>query len=103
MADFWPSSLMGCLNKILENVLANNFSKVVGSVISESHSAFIKGRKIIDGILIANEMVDDTRSLTKELLLLKVNFEKTFDSVDWWYLEDVMVRMNFSTLWRKGF
>jgi hypothetical protein len=39
--------------------------------------------------------------LKKELLLFKVDFEKAYDSVDWHYLDTVMGKMNFPTLWRK--
>jgi len=35
------------------------------------------------------------------MLLFEVDFEKTYDSVDWGYLDDVMGRMAFPTLWRK--
>ncbi|MCI96789.1 cysteine-rich receptor-like protein kinase, partial [Trifolium medium] len=45
---------------------------------------------ILDGILIANEVVDDARKLRKDLLLFKVDFEKAYDSVDWGYLDEVM-------------
>ncbi|MCI09108.1 cysteine-rich receptor-like protein kinase [Trifolium medium] len=38
--------------------------------------------KILDGILIANEAVDEARESKKELLLFKVDFEKAYDSVD---------------------
>ncbi|CAJ2661804.1 unnamed protein product [Trifolium pratense] len=34
-------------------------------------------------------------------MLFKVDFEKAYDSVDWGYLDDVMGRMSFPTLWRK--
>jgi hypothetical protein len=34
-------------------------------------------------------------------LLFKVDFEKAYDSVDLHYLDLVMVKMNFPTLWRK--
>jgi len=37
---------------------------------------------VLDGILIANEVVYVVRKLKKELLLFKVDFEKSFDSVD---------------------
>jgi hypothetical protein len=30
-----------------------------------------------------------------------VDFEKTYDPVDWKYLDDVMGKMVFSNLWRK--
>ena len=46
-------------------------------------------------------MVDEARKLKKELLLFKVDFEKAYDSVDWGYLDDVMGKMAFPTLWHK--
>jgi len=55
----------------------------------------------LDGILIANEAVDEARRLNKELLLFKVDFEKAYDSVDLKYLDSVMANMNFPPLWGK--
>jgi len=51
-------------------------------VISESQSTFVKDRQILDGILIANEVVDEARKSKKEMMLFKVDFEKAYDSVD---------------------
>ncbi|CAJ2637778.1 unnamed protein product [Trifolium pratense] len=99
--DFRPISLVGSLYKILAKVLANRLRQVIGSVISESQTAFVKNRQILDGILIANEIVDEARKSKKDLMLFKVDFEKAYDSVDWGYLDDVMGRMSFPTLWRK--
>jgi len=82
--------------KILAKVLANRLRVVVENVVS----AFIKGRKNLDGILIANELVDDAKFHKNELLLFKVDFEKVYDSVDWSYHDEVMVKMNFLQLWR---
>ncbi|CAJ2670936.1 unnamed protein product [Trifolium pratense] len=99
--DFRPISLVGSLYKILAKVLANRLRNVMGSVISESQTAFVQGRQILDGILIANEVVDEARRAKKELLHFKVDFEKAYDSVDRGYLDAVMGRMGFPTLWRK--
>ncbi|CAJ2646720.1 unnamed protein product [Trifolium pratense] len=99
--DFRPISLVGSLYKILAKVLANRLRQVMGSVISEAQTAFVKNRQILDGILIANEIVDEARKSKKDLMLFKVDFEKAYDSVDWGYLDDVMGRMSFPTLWRK--
>ncbi|PNX64423.1 cysteine-rich receptor-like protein kinase, partial [Trifolium pratense] len=57
--DFRPISLVGCLYKILAKVLANRLRLVIGSVISEAQTAFVKDRQILDGILVANEVVDE--------------------------------------------
>ncbi|GAU43105.1 hypothetical protein TSUD_373000 [Trifolium subterraneum] len=99
--DFRPISLVGSLYKILAKVLANRLRMVVGRVIFESQTAFVKDRQILDGILIANEAVDEARKTKKELLLFKVDFEKAYDSVDWGYLDAVMGKMSFPVLWRK--
>jgi hypothetical protein len=53
--DFRPISLVGSLYKILAKLLANRLRMVIGSVISEAQTIFIKDRQILDGILIANE------------------------------------------------
>jgi len=55
----------------------------------------------LDGVLIANEAVDEARRLNKEMILFKIDFEKAYDSVDLHYLNAVLVKMNFPTLWRK--
>jgi hypothetical protein len=80
--DFRPISLVGSLYKILTKVLANRLRVIIGSVIFESQKAFVKYRQILDGILIANEVVDEARRSKRELLLFKVDFEKAYDSVD---------------------
>ena len=92
---------MGSLYKILAKILANRLRQFIGSVVSEVQSAFVKNRQILDGILIANEVVDEARKLKKELMLFKVDFEKAYDSVEWGYLDEVMGSMSFQTLWRK--
>jgi len=87
--------------KVLAKILANRLRAVMGSVVPDVQSVFVKGKQILDGILIANEVVDEARRMKKELLLFKVDFEKAYDSVDLNYLDSVMVQMNFRTLWRK--
>ncbi|MCH84310.1 cysteine-rich receptor-like protein kinase, partial [Trifolium medium] len=82
-------------------VLIPKAKSVIDKVISETQSTFIKGRQILDGILIANEAVDDVKKRKKELLLFKVDFEKAYDSVEWDYLDSVMGKMGFSEKWRR--
>ena len=50
--DFRPISLVGYLYKVLAKVLANRLRAVIGSVVSDSQSTFVKGKQILDEILI---------------------------------------------------
>jgi hypothetical protein len=100
--DFRPISLVGALYKILSKVLANRLKLVMGKVVSEAQTAFVQNRQILDGILIANEVVDEARKANKELLLFKVDFEIAYDSVDWSYLDAVLEKMSFPVYGENG-
>ncbi|KAJ9553900.1 hypothetical protein OSB04_017945 [Centaurea solstitialis] len=62
LSDFRPISLIGVFYKVVTKVLAQRLKKVIANVISEPQSAFIKNRNILDGMLIANEVVDFVRN-----------------------------------------
>lgn len=68
--------------KVIAKVLANRLRKVIASIISDTQTSFIAGRQILDGILIANEIVDEVKIKKREILLFKVDFEKAYDTVD---------------------
>ncbi|MCH80227.1 cysteine-rich receptor-like protein kinase [Trifolium medium] len=99
--DFRPISLVGCAYKILSKVLANRLKKVMHNIISGVQTAFVQGRQILDGVLIANEVIEEAKRLNREVVFFKVDFEKAYDSVDWDFLEFVMRKMNFPWKWRK--
>jgi hypothetical protein len=99
LKEFRPISVLGCLYKILAKVLTGRLAKVMNSVISKSQSAFLKGRHLVDGVLIANEVVELARLRNRECLILKVDFEKAYDSVDWSILEYMVRRVGFVDKW----
>ncbi|GJY70863.1 putative RNA-directed DNA polymerase [Tanacetum coccineum] len=100
IGEFRPISLIGCQYKIIAKILANRLSLVIPSVIGEVQMAYIKGRQIIDGPLIVDEIISWAKKYKKRLMFLKVDFEKAFDSLNWSFLFSIMEQMGFSRKWR---
>lgn len=55
----------------------------------------IKGRQILDGALIATEVIDSCKRNNTKATLLKLDFHKAFDGISWAYLDWVLEKMNF--------
>ncbi|GLT52596.1 hypothetical protein SLA2020_259280 [Shorea laevis] len=70
-------------------------------IIGESQVAFVGGRQLVDSVLVLNEVVHEVKWRKQESFILKANFEKVYDSVDWGFLDWMMDSMGFGTKWRK--
>ncbi|GJX60146.1 putative RNA-directed DNA polymerase, eukaryota, reverse transcriptase zinc-binding domain protein [Tanacetum coccineum] len=97
--DFRPINLIACQYKIIGKLLANRLSSVIESCISPEKIVFIKGRNILDGPIILNEVMAWYRKRKKTLMVFKFDFEKAFDSLRWDYLDMVMVKLGFGLKW----
>ncbi|XP_028055425.1 uncharacterized protein LOC114259593 [Camellia sinensis] len=69
------------------------------STIGDTQIAFIERRNIVDGVFITNEVVDGWKKAKQQGLIIKLNFEKAFDSVNWEFLFSLMSNFGF---WLNG-
>ncbi|KAK2444918.1 hypothetical protein QL285_015908 [Trifolium repens] len=99
LGDFRPISLLGCIYKLVAKVLVARLAKVIGDLIPNTQSAFIKGRQLVDGVLVVSEVIDYAKKSRKECLIFKVDFEKAYDSVDWGFLDYMLRRFGFGEKW----
>jgi hypothetical protein len=100
LGDFRPISLLGCIYKLLAKVLAARLASVIGSLIPNTQKVFLKGRQLVEGVVVVNEVIDFAKKSGKDCLILKVDFEKVYDFVDWGFLEDMLLRFGFGDKWR---
>ncbi|XP_026438254.1 uncharacterized protein LOC113336795 [Papaver somniferum] len=101
LKDFRPISLVSTIYKIFSKVLANRLKVVIPNLISQSQGAFLAERQILDGILIANELIDSRKMQGKEGIVCKLDMEKAYDHVLWGSVEGVLKKMGFGLKWRR--
>lgn len=99
LKDYRPITLIGMISKVISKILANRIKKVMGNIISEAQSAFLSDRFILDGPLMVNEVVAYLKKKNKKAFLLKIDFEKAYDNVNWNFLISIMTQMGFSSKW----
>ena len=100
-SDFRPISLCNVLYKIFSKVLANKIKKILPKIISEHQSAFTKSKLISDNILVDFESLHSMQKhVGKEYYMaIKLDMSKTYDRVEWSYLESVIRRVSFTERW----
>ena len=99
LKDYRPISLVGAAYKILTKVLANRLNQVMDMIISPFQMAFVKGRQIVDSFVIVEDVIHSWKKKDKDGLLVKLDFEKAYDSVNHEFLFDVMSLMGFGSKW----
>ncbi|XP_071727978.1 uncharacterized protein [Rutidosis leptorrhynchoides] len=101
LGDFCPINLIESYYKIVSKILSNRLRKVIPAIVGPEQCAFLKGRYILDGFVIANETIDFLKVNRKKGIIFKVNFEKSFDSINWCFRLEVMKSVGFGDKCRK--
>ena len=96
MKDFRPIACCNVLYKVVSKILANRLKLILPSIISETQSAFIKGRLLQENVLLASELVKDYH---KEFVtprgVMKIDISKAFDSVQWSFVLKSLEALGF--------
>lgn len=77
-------SCCNTIYKCIAKIPANRLKKCLPSLISWNKSVFVEGRRIIDDILLAQEVVKDYEKLKgKARCTLEIDIMKAFKSMHW--------------------
>lgn len=99
--QFRPICLLNCLYKWITKVLTVRISPYAEKLISREQTAFMKGRNIMSGIMALHEILHETKRQKKIGVVLKLDFEKAYDKVDWNFLFDCLRYRGFCDKWLK--
>ena len=100
VTDDRPISMVGSIYKAIAKVLSRRLRETLPHLVGEAQTAFIKGRHILDGALISSEVVGWLKKHKRSGVLLKLDFQKAYDIIEWDSLDVVLQEMGFGHKWR---
>jgi hypothetical protein len=92
-----PISLLNSSFKVLTKLLANRLQKVITRVIHKNQYGFIKERTIQDRLVWSFEYCASTHTKKKEMVILKLDSEKAFDTIEHEAISQVHLHKGFGT------
>lgn len=101
VTDFRPICLQNCSVKIAVKLLTSRFRSQISELIDPDQTGFLKGRTIAENFVYAAELVQVCYKRKVPTLVLKLDFAKAFDTVNWSSLMAVMRVRGFSDTWCK--
>jgi len=99
VSDFRPICMQNCSVKIAAKALTSRLQKEIVTLIDLDQTGFIKGRTISENFVFAAELVQTCYKRKVPTLVLKLDFAKAFDTVNWDCLMKVLTARGFPAQW----
>jgi hypothetical protein len=93
--QYRPIYLLNFLYKLITKTLTLRIEKVADRLIHNNQTALMKGRNIINGIMVLHE----TKRKNQIGIILKLDFEKAYDKVNWNFLFESLATRGFCPKW----
>jgi predicted secreted Zn-dependent protease len=97
--QYRPICMLNVSFKIFTKVLANRLTSIASKLIKPSQTAFLPGRYILEGVVILHETIHELHRKKEKGIILKLDFEKAYDKVNWDFLQQVLRMKGFSDKW----
>ena len=98
-----PISLLNVDYKIASSSLANRMKNVLDKLISETQTGFLKGRYIGENTRFLYDLVERLNKENLPGILVLVDFEKAFDSLEWNFISKTLDFFGFGSSFVKWF
>ncbi|KAJ9539059.1 hypothetical protein OSB04_031792 [Centaurea solstitialis] len=96
VSDYRPIACCSVLYKCISKIIVDRMKPVLDSIVHRSQSAFIPGRRIVDNILMAHELVVGYHlNSGPPRCAFKIDLRKAYDMVDWRFLIQMLAGFGF--------
>jgi hypothetical protein len=97
--DFRPISLINCIMKIITKLLGDRLQSVIIPLVHQNQYGFIKSRTIQDCIAWAFEYIHQCQQSKREIVIIKLDFTKAFDTIEHSTILQMMTHLGFNEQW----
>lgn len=99
IADYCPINVISGLVKIISKLLSDRLQNHLPRLIDMIQTIFLKGGSIMETFLVTRESMIFRSKNKISLVVLKVDFEKAFDTIAWEFLYEVLRAKGFINPW----
>ena len=82
--------------------MANELSDILPDLIDDHQAGFVKGRNILDCIVIARDVIQYVVWHKESTFLLKLDFEKAYEMVEWDCVIETLISSGCGDRWVCG-
>lgn len=100
--SYRPIALLNVDLKIFKTILSNRLQKIISHYIHPDETGFIPGRTMSDNIRKTLNLIRHCKQQQIQSLLLALDFEKAFDSVEFLYLQRLLHHMGFGDNFKQA-
>ena len=90
-----PISLLNVDYKIASKAISKRLHNIIPKLVDISQTGFVKNRLIGDTVRVLNDIIELCQSRKENGILLFIDFEKAFDTLEWNFLFKTLKAMNF--------
>ncbi|WVZ97109.1 hypothetical protein U9M48_042666 [Paspalum notatum var. saurae] len=94
--QYRPMCLLNLSFKIFTKIATNRIAKIASKIIKPSQTAFLPGRNIMEGAVILYETIPELHTNKQNGVIFKIDFEKAYDKISWYFLQQVLRTKGFS-------
>jgi hypothetical protein len=99
LKKFRPISLINCSFKIFAKALNSRLERICDRLFAPNQTSFVRGRYILESVVSAHETIHDAMKNKEKGLVLKLDYEKAYDRVNWHFLEEMLISRGFYSKW----
>ena len=99
--QYRPICMLNVSFKNFTKVLANRLNLMINNIIKPTQRAFMSGRYILEGVVILHETIHELKREKQNEIILKLDFKKAYDKVNWEFLQQALRMKGFSQKWCK--